>query len=67
MPLLLKQSYLENVQLFNNQNIELITNPIELHKNLFNDDYYNTIVLMMSSGNFDGFNFKKFISHLENF
>ena len=52
---------------FNNQNIELITNPIELYKNLFYDDYYNTIVLMMSSGNFDGFNYKKFISHLENF
>ena len=52
---------------FNNQNIELITSLIELNKNLFNDYYSKTIVLMMSSGNFDGFNYKKFISHLERF
>ena len=52
---------------FNNQNIEIITSLIELNKNLFNDYYYNTIVLMMSSGNFDGFNYKKFKSHLERF
>ena len=52
---------------FNNQNIEIITSLIELNKNLFNDYYYNTIVLMMSSGNFDGFDYKKFKSHLERF
>ena len=52
---------------FNNQNIEIITSLIELNKNLFNDYYYNTIVLMMSSGNFGGFDYKKFKSHLERF
>lgn len=52
---------------FNNQNIEIITSLIELNKNLFNDYYYNTIVLMMSSGSFDGFDYKKFKTHLERF
>tara|TARA_B110000003_G_scaffold273494_1_gene311363 strand:+ start:117 stop:1478 length:1362 start_codon:yes stop_codon:yes gene_type:complete len=52
---------------FNNENIELITKLKELNNNLFNDYYSKTIVLMMSSGNFDGFNYKKFISHLERF
>tara|TARA_B100001250_G_scaffold237992_1_gene204503 strand:+ start:343 stop:1704 length:1362 start_codon:yes stop_codon:yes gene_type:complete len=52
---------------FNNENIELITTLKELNNNLFNDYYSKTIVLMMSSGNFDGFNYKKFISHLERF
>ena len=52
---------------FNNQNIELITNLSKLNRNLFSDDFSKTLVLMMSSGNFGGFNFKKFISYIENF
>ena len=51
----------------NNQNIELITNLSKLNRNLFSDDFSKTLVLMMSSGNFGGFNFKKFISYIENF
>ena len=52
---------------FNNQNIELITNSSNFKRNLYNDDYYNTLVLMMSSGNFDGFNYKSFVSYIESF
>ena len=49
------------------QNIELITNSSNFKRNLYNDDYYNTLVLMMSSGNFDGFNYKSFVSYIEGF
>ena len=52
---------------FNNQNIELITNLSNFKRNLYNDDYYNTLVLMMSSGNFDGFNYKSFVNYIESF
>jgi len=52
---------------FNNERIKVITSSIELYENLINDDYFNTIVLMMSSDNFGGFNYRKFKSHIENF
>lgn len=51
---------------FENNNIKLITDPSDLKQHLLDLDSSNSIVLMMSSGNFDGLDLKTFSKQLTN-
>lgn len=43
---------------FNDQRIMVVNNAKQLHDKLMSDDYRNTILLLMSSGNFSGIDLK---------
>jgi UDP-N-acetylmuramate: L-alanyl-gamma-D-glutamyl-meso-diaminopimelate ligase len=51
---------IEDVRLsFNNLKLEVFDNPLDLNKYLNSLNYNNSVLLMMSSGNFGNFNFEK--------
>ncbi|MCD8528677.1 MAG: peptidoglycan synthetase [Chitinophagales bacterium] len=49
------------LEAFNQKNIEVCYTPIDLYDALVNYRDNNTVFLLMSSGNFDGFDFKAFL------
>lgn len=61
---------LENVEpgeiknAFNNENVEVFNNSSLLKENLLKMDWKGKVLLMMSSGNFDGIDFEKFAAEL---
>lgn len=51
---------IEDVRLsFNNLKLDVFDNPLDLNKYLNSLNYNNSVLLMMSSGNFGNFNFEK--------
>jgi UDP-N-acetylmuramate: L-alanyl-gamma-D-glutamyl-meso-diaminopimelate ligase len=52
---------------FNNDSIEIITDSKKLFNNITQCDLSNTVILMMSSGGFGGFNFEELKTYVKNF
>jgi len=48
---------------FNNPSLQVFTNANDFHQYLFQQEYKNTSLLMMSSGNYGGLDWKGFTSH----
>ncbi len=48
---------------FNNPSLQVFTNANDFHQYLFLQEYKNTSLLMMSSGNYGGLDWKGFTSH----
>ena len=47
------------IDAFNHQKIHVVTDLISFEKTLFSFDLSNTVLLLMSSGNFNGFDYRK--------
>ena len=47
------------INAFNHQKIHVVTDLISFEKTLFSFDLSNTVLLLMSSGNFNGFDYRK--------
>ena len=52
-------------QEFNYPGLKIFTDPVKLHRYLYDLDLNNTALLLMSSGNYGGLDFDKIIDKVE--